>query len=180
MISVCFRFDDVSALGDPALERSVIEAFARFDVPLCVAPIPFVRSPSGEVVPLSRDSASHLIDAARRGIIEIAQHGHSHVHRGANIDGTCTEFAGLDRQEQASLIREGQQLLSSVFDRAIKGFVPPWNTYDRTTIAVLEEAGFEFVSAGWEVERATTIPIVPRTCDLRAAQSVIELSLIHI
>ena len=176
-VSVCFRFDDLSALSDQTLERSVIEVFARFDVPLCVAPIPFVRSPRGEVVPLSRDGASHLIEATRRGVIEIAQHGHSHVHRGPNIDGTRTEFAGLERAEQANLIREGQQLLSAVFERAIKAFVPPWNTYDRTTITVLEEAGFEFVSAGWEVEPASTVPIVPRTCDLRAARSAIERAL---
>ena len=177
MISVCFRFDDPSAISDHRLEAGIFDIFARLEVPLCVAPIPFARTVSGAVISLSPQNASHLIDAARAGIIEIAQHGHSHVHRGVDARGVHSEFAGVAAAEQARLIEEGREHLSSMFSHRINGFVPPWNTYDLATAQALDEAGFEFLSAGWEVLNYGKLAIVPRTCTLRNARSAIEKAL---
>jgi peptidoglycan/xylan/chitin deacetylase (PgdA/CDA1 family) len=177
MISVCFRFDDPSAISDHSLEEGIFDMFARLDVPLCVAPIPFSRTAGGEVVPLSQQNASHLIDAAKAGCIEIAQHGHSHVHRGVDARGVHSEFAGVPAIEQTRLISDGLEHLSSVFSCRIRGFVPPWNTYDRSTVQALDEAGFEFLSAGWEVLNSGKLVIVPRTCTLRSARSALERAL---
>ncbi|HXX84730.1 MAG TPA: DUF2334 domain-containing protein, partial [Casimicrobiaceae bacterium] len=174
MISVCFRFDDPSALSDHALERRIFEVFSRFEVPLCVAAIPFACTRSGEPVPLTSHNAPHLIEASQRGVIEVAQHGHSHLPRSQDNKGGRSEFAGLEAAEQARLIQEGRQHPSALFGHAIRGFVPPWNTYDSTTARVLEEAGFEFLSAGWDFHRAGALPIVPRTCSLRDARCAIE------
>jgi hypothetical protein len=68
--------------------------------------------------------------------------------------------------------------LAGVFHQRIKGFVPPWNTYDRTTVQVLDELGFEFLSAGWEVCRSGTLPEVPRTCTLANARRAVEGALL--
>jgi peptidoglycan/xylan/chitin deacetylase (PgdA/CDA1 family) len=178
MISVCFRFDDPSAISDHELERRIFDIFSGFDVPLCVAAIPFARTRSGESVPLSPENAAHLIDASKAGVVEIAQHGHSHIQRGHDANGAHSEFAGVAAAEQTRLIREGMEHLAGVFHQRIKGFVPPWNTYDRTTIQVLDELGFEFVSAGWEVCKSGTLPEVPRTCTLGTARRAIESALL--
>ena len=51
-------------------------------------------------VPLSSQNATHLFDAARGGNIEIALHGHSHLHRGNDARGRRTEFSGLTPSER--------------------------------------------------------------------------------
>ncbi len=178
MISVCFRFDDPSATSDHKLEQEVFEIFARFDVPLCVATIPFARSPAGELVRLSTQNALHLLDASRAGVIEIAQHGHSHISRAPAGRRIRSEFAGLPASEQMRLIREGMEHLESVFDHRIKGFVPPWNSYDRVTAQALDEAGFQFLSIGKEVGqdliRFGTLPVICGTGGLLRARPAIE------
>jgi len=172
VVSICFRFDDASAKSDHQLEHKVFDVFARFNVPLCVAVVPFAGA--GEPVPLSPQNAAHLFDAARAGVIEIALHGHSHRHRGNDVRGRRTEFSGLHPAEQTRLIQEGTQHLASAFNRRIRGFVPPWNTYDASTTQALVEAGFEFLSAGFEVFRHGRLPVVPITCTLGTARIAIE------
>jgi peptidoglycan/xylan/chitin deacetylase (PgdA/CDA1 family) len=174
MISVCFRFDDPSATSDHALERRIVEIFARRDVPLCVAAIPFSRAIGGESIPLSAQNAAHLVEAAGAGVVEIAQHGHSHIRRGSDARGMRSEFAGVPAAEQVRLIREGMEHLASLFSCHIKGFVPPWNTYDQSTVRAVDEAGFQYLSAGDEVLASRTVAIVPRTCTLRTVRSVLE------
>jgi len=173
MINVCFRFDDPSPTSDHELERRILEIFARHVVPLCVAVIPFTRR-GGDVVALSRECAGHLLDALHAGRIEVAQHGHTHLPRGIDRRGAQSEFAGLPVAQQSRLIAEGSEWLASVFGSTARGFVPPWNTYDRGTAQALDQAGFEFLSAGEDVIRFGRLAVVPRTCTLRDARTTVE------
>ena len=177
MISVSFRFDDPSPAGDKELEKRVLEIFARRSIPLCVATIPFARAPGGEPLELSRQNASHLLDALQAGTIEIAQHGHSQFHRGTTARGVPSEFFGISLAEQTRLIKEGMAHMTSFFEHQIKGFVPPWNTYDQLTMQALVAAGFEFVSAGPEIVKFDSLPVVPATCTLHNARRVAERAL---
>ena len=173
MVAICFRFDDASAKSDHNLERKVFDVFARHHVPLCVAVIPFA-GPAGKPAPLSSQNAAHLFEAARAGVIEIALHGHSHLQRGHDARGRRTEFSGLPPSDQTRLIREGMQHAESAFGQRIQGFVPPWNTYDASTALALAEAGFEFLSAGFDVFRYGRLPVVPITCTLSTARNAIQ------
>jgi peptidoglycan/xylan/chitin deacetylase (PgdA/CDA1 family) len=174
MISICFRFDDPSATSDHDLERKILEIFAQRHVPLCVAAIPFTRASNREPVPLSGQNAAHLLEAERAGAIEIAQHGHSHLRRGANQRGVRSEFAGVPAVDQTRLIGEGRKHLATVLGHDVSGFVPPWNTYDQSTMQAVAAAGFEFLSAGPEVVPFGTLPVVPATCSLRDARRAAE------
>jgi peptidoglycan/xylan/chitin deacetylase (PgdA/CDA1 family) len=174
MITVCFRFDDPSAVSDHALERRIFDIFARRGVPLCVAVVPFARRGEADHVPVSPENVDHLIRASRERVIEVAQHGHSHIPRGADSLGRHSEFAGVAFGEQARLIGEGERLLTAVFGKRIEGFVPPWNTYDRLTAQALDEAGFVFLSAGSEGGGSGELTIIPRTCTLREAHDVLQ------
>jgi peptidoglycan/xylan/chitin deacetylase (PgdA/CDA1 family) len=173
MLSVCFRLDDPSPVGDKEVEHSILESFARREIPLCVATIPFANEPNGRALALSRQNAGHLVDASRKGSIEIAQHGHSH-RRGTTDRGAPSEFFGVPFEEQSRLIREGNAHLAALFDRRITGFVPPWNTYDHSTLRALAMAGFEFLSAGPEFIKSGALPIVPATCSLHNARRAAE------
>jgi hypothetical protein len=64
--------------------------------------------------------------------------------------------------------------LAALFERRIKGFVPPWNTYDHATLRALVAAGFEFLSAGPEIVKFGTLAVVPATCTLRNARQAVE------
>jgi predicted deacetylase len=177
MTSVCFRFDDPSAISDHSLEQEILDVFAEQGASVCVAAIPFARGADGETVPLSPRNATHLVDAARASLVEIAQHGHSHVQRGVDAKGRRSEFAGVPYEEQVRLIAEGARQLSATFNVDVAGFVPPWNTYDHETVRALTEAAFAFLSAGDEVIRSEALPMVPRTCTLRNARDVIDRAL---
>ena len=174
MISVCFRLDDPSPVGDKEVERNILDIFARRDIPLCVAAIPFARTADGSAILLSRQNAGHLVDASREGTIEIAQHGHSQVRRGTTDRGAPSEFFGVPFEEQSRLITEGSAHLAALFERRIRGFVPPWNTYDHSTLRALAVAGFECLSAGPEFIKFDPLPVVPATCSLHNARRAIE------
>ena len=159
MISVCFRLDDPSPVGDKEVERRILEIFAERDIPLCVATIPFAKSRDGDAILLSRQNAGHLVEASRAGTIEIVQHGHSQHRRGTTNRGAPSEFYGVTFEEQSRLITEGTLHLAALFERRIKGFVPPWNTYDHSTLRALAMAGFEFLSAGPDIVTPGALPI---------------------
>jgi peptidoglycan/xylan/chitin deacetylase (PgdA/CDA1 family) len=174
LISVCFRFDDPSPIGDRGVECRILESFSRRHIPLCVATIPFARAADGTTILLSRQNAGHLIEAAREETIEIAQHGHSHLRARATDRGAPSEFFGIPFEEQYRLITEGQAHLAALFERRIKGFVPPWNSYDGSTLRAVFMAGFEFLSAGLEIVKPGTLPIVPATCALHNVRRALE------
>jgi len=174
VISLCFRLDDPSPVGDKEVERKVFQIFARRHIPLSVATIPFARAADGRVIVLSRQNAGHLLDAARMGTIEIVQHGHSQLRRGTTDRGMPTEFFGVPFEEQSRLVKEGRMHLAALFQRRIEGFVPPWNTYDGSTLRALAMAGFEFLSAGPETVDLGTLSAVPATCTLRNARKALE------
>ena len=85
-----------------------------------------------------------------------------------------SEFFGVPFDEQSRLIAEGNAHLAALFGRRIKGFVPPWNTYDHSTLRALALAGFEFLSAGPEFIESDPLPVVPATCSLHNARQAVE------
>jgi len=174
VISICFRLDDPSPAGDKEVERGILEIFARRNIPLCVAAIPFAKTANGSVIVLSRQNAGHLVDASREGTIEIVQHGHSQIQRGTTDRGAPSEFFGVSFEEQSRLITEGMIHLAALFGRRMKGFVPPWNTYDDCTQRALAVAGFEFLSAGPELCKFATLPVVSATCTLHNVRRAVE------
>jgi hypothetical protein len=174
MLSVCFRYDDASATSDHKVEGGVFEIFGQHQFPLSVAAIPFKRLKRGETRSISEGNAPHLAHAVRAGIVELAQHGHSHLKRSADTRGGPSEFAGIALDEQAKLINEGKDHLEQMFGQRISGFVPPWNTYDCATVRALESVGFAFVSGGLEVQKCGALPAVPITSTLAEARSHVE------
>ena len=162
MIDVAIRFDDPSAVSDHGLERGVLHAMAMHDVCATFAVIPHAGQHA-----LSAGDVPHLVEARQSGRMEIAQHGFSHEPCQAEAS-LPSEFAGLDLVEQTKKIVAGRTTLGQVFGCAIPGFVPPFNTFDHITAAVLSEQGFLYLSAGSEHGSAESgrLTELPRTCQL--------------
>ena len=162
MIDVAIRFDDPSAVSDHALERGILHAMAMHDVCATFAVIPHAGQHA-----LSAGDVPHLVEARQSGRMEIAQHGFSHEPCQAEAS-LPSEFAGLDLVEQTKKIVTGRATLGQVFGCAIPGFVPPFNTFDHITAAVLSEQGFLYLSAGSEHGSAEPgrLTELPRTCQL--------------
>ena len=173
MIHVSFRFDDLSSLSDHVLEREILAAFTRHRVPLTAAVIPCSMHGDGTTSALNTDAASHVIEAYQLGIVEVAQHGHVHSANSRTDKGIPSEFAGLDARAQRERVELGGDILTRVFGARPTGFIPPWNTYDSTTVRVLVELKYRYVSGGWTIPQTSgLLATLPHTCwlhNLRAA-----------
>lgn len=143
---IAFRFDDPSVTSDQCIEQGVLEALQEYGACATFACIPF-RVVGGMRKAFSPSRAEPLIDAFRAGIIELAQHGHSHQNMCSRPP--FSEFVGRGATDQYSLLYEGLQELTTVFGERPRGFVPPWNTFDAVTLDSLNTLGFEWISSGW-------------------------------
>jgi len=164
MINVALRFDDPSITSDHKLEFEVIKICARYGVKINLAVIPF-KSIQKTIHPLTSIAAKHMIDAEKKGWIEISQHGYSHQKYKPSPAGP-SEFKHRPFKEQLNLLSEGKDLLDGIFKTKKRGFVPPWNTFDSNTMLAAKELDFDFISAGWETPynlKEHNIMVLPRT-----------------
>jgi peptidoglycan/xylan/chitin deacetylase (PgdA/CDA1 family) len=161
MIDVAIRFDDPSAISDHTLERALLRTMEAHGVCATFAVVPCAGQRT-----LQATDVPHLVAAQQRGTVEIAQHGFSHFD--ANTSSLPSELAGIDPASQTTKITLGRTVLEQVFGVPIQGFVPPFNTFDRHTAAVLSMQGFRYLSAGSEhgvIESKRLTPL-PRTCQI--------------
>lgn len=165
MIRLAFRLDDPSATSNQEIEARILESLARHGLCATFAAIPF-RGTREAPLPMTRERARAMREAVAHGVLDVALHGYS--HRDRNSGGHPSEFAGVPVARQLELIAAGKALLESVFEQPIRGFVPPWNSFDGATLAVLEEMGFSYLSSnmGHAPMRPTRLRMLPLTCHL--------------
>lgn len=168
MIQIALRFDDPSATSDHALEEGILKVLEQVGIPATFAVVPYSRGPDGEPVPITADNAPHLAAAAAARRIEVAQHGHAHQSQAITPEGVNSEFRGVPAQDQHRRLQAGRQVLGAAFKEPIRGFVPPWNTYDAATVALLEADGYGYLSAGMDYPRGLhpALRVLPHTCDI--------------
>jgi len=174
-IAVVFRYDDFSNWKSTAeFDAALIEAFRDHGMSATFSVIPFERQKGeGEdyyavvpkkVLPLTPEKTAILLDAMQAGTLEIALHGY--LHRETHPERPWTEFAGVPLSEQRRRIAEGKKSLEGQLNRKITLFVPPFNSYDAGTVQILEELGFETLSAGGlpAPEGDSALKFLPATC----------------
>jgi len=182
MITVVFRYDDFSARSDTALEKRLIDLFQRYRVPCVFGVVPFVCAgdeldPSGQqYLELSADKVELLRDGVASGTIEPALHGFHHQNYNPELDGRLREFAGLPFEEQHRRLRDGKEWLERICGTVVDTFIPPFNAYDRNTLAALGAAGFRILSAAMfdEADTDVTVALMPHSCSLLKARDAVE------
>ncbi|WP_413438373.1 DUF2334 domain-containing protein [Sulfuriferula sp. GW1] len=180
-INIVLRFDDPSPTTDHALEREIFTILGELDIPVTVGVVPFGID-TGGLVPLTRDNVSHLVAAHAKGIIEVAQHGYAHEHLTTTPKGSPSEFWDVPAEEQYRRIDEGHDQLAQTFGQPIRGFIPPWNTYDNTTLRHLAARGYEYLSscvATTPQRQFSPCCFVPRTCDIHQLRQAYAEALRH-
>ncbi len=179
---VCFRLDDPHARSNHALEASIFDIFRRFNLPLCIAVIPFNKGPGeDEIFPASQRTMPHVADGLQQRLLVLAQHGCDHIDASMGDSRTKSEFIGVRYSEQRERILMGREQLLEGFGQQVPGFVPPWNAFDKTTISILGELDFTFISASWHVPSGVpkaglhgeVVVIIPRTCNLNTLEACI-------
>jgi len=178
MINLVFRFDDPSPLTDHALERSVLEVLSQYRIPCTIAVTPFSRQ-GNDLIGLDAKNASHLLDAHQNGAIDIALHGYLHEVRSIDAFGRPSEFYGLPRVEQETMIINGRRHMETLFGITLAGFVPPFNSHDANTENILDEHGFQYISADWDVPSGkwSHLITIPRTCQIAQVRMAAEQAL---
>ena len=180
MLTVFFRYDDFSELSPRPVDCGVAEAFHRNALVCTFAVIPVVTSGSfrdpdrSDGIALSPTTASWLKTMRDVGCLEIALHGYH--HRSERNSQPCSEFAGVPAEVQRHRLSSGKQMLEQITGQAVRVFVPPWNTYDATTVATLSGLGISCLSAN---RYGPALPVadlcyVPITIDLSQLRSAIE------
>lgn len=181
IIRIVFRYDDCSARSSLAVERGLVDAFARCGAQVTIGIIPFVcagdqRDPGAQPrLPLPSAKAAFLERSAAEGHVEIALHGHRHQCWSAQVLG---EFAGLPLQEQRARLREGRSELEARTQARVLTFIPPWNAYDAETLRAMEATGLRCLSASLRgpFPRYSPVTWLPHTCWLQGISQAVSVS----
>jgi len=142
-IKIVFRFDDYK-IHPNKFNDSLIDEFSKNNIPLNLAVIPF----DDDSKPFHSDTLQ--VNRLKRGIksnlIDIQVHGFNHKR----YKKVTTEFSGLSFNDQYLKIQKAKKYLDSLLDIDISTFIPPWNSYDSSTLKALELLKFSCISAGKE------------------------------
>jgi peptidoglycan/xylan/chitin deacetylase (PgdA/CDA1 family) len=178
-ITVIFRFDDYCRVSS-RVGTELLALFQKHHIPCTYGVIPYA---SGELSanpancePIDRETAGRLDDAVQSGLVEVALHGFTHSANAAvpasTRSGGSSEFSGLDYSTQLRMLSAGRSTLESLYHVGVTTFVPPWNSYDESTLRALDGLGFEVISASSDRYSVTAgghtqrLGFLPCTCDL--------------
>jgi len=159
-----FRFDDYPN-KQKEVQEQLIRLFVDKDTPVTIAVIP---DRLAEYSP----SACEFLRTLQDSQCEIALHGFSHRSH-APKRAHPSEFHGLPQDKQQELVAAGLNVFRDALHVSPWTFVPPANSYDETTVRVLEESGIRCLSAGVglcaapleEIDHRSLL-CLPASCDL--------------
>jgi uncharacterized protein len=124
--------------------RSILDALSPLlasKVSAAVVPYTWSVMPGSQ----ARDAIAELLT----GVDETVLHGFSHTRAGAlsplsKCLGGADELVGLPKSEIDRRIGEGQQILSSMFGRRSRGFIPPAWRFGSASLGLMAQHGIEF------------------------------------
>jgi peptidoglycan/xylan/chitin deacetylase (PgdA/CDA1 family) len=179
-VIVALRYDDYSNSSPTDFELRLIESLDRLRIPCTFGVIPFLehRDVRG-AKPLTPNKTDILRNIAHNDIFEIALHGYAHKELSENGRSKRSEFAGLGFAAQYKKISLGKIFLEQLIGEKVETFIPPWNSYDKNTLRVLEALEFQTISACNTVSvidpnAPPHFKFLPQTCSLRWLRSAIE------
>jgi peptidoglycan/xylan/chitin deacetylase (PgdA/CDA1 family) len=143
-----FRNDDPNPWTDVETLRTVTQIFIDQEVPLTHGIVPYDDF-TGSSLKYGHDLCDFYreIYADWPDMFEYALHGYHHEAE-TDFHGS-SEFGDLSQEEQEEKISTGAQILKDCTGERPVTFIPPFNTYDETTVDVLGHEGFDLVSGGW-------------------------------
>ena len=145
-----FRLDDY-VIGHGGMQDSLVELFVKHQIPLSVGIIPFEGN-SNQIRHHGLSQRTLILhNRIQNGSVEMMMHGFAHLDN--NFEGKSkstvgkSEFAGDSYKSQFQRLKSGKRFLDSLFEKEVKVFSPPWNTYDKNTLLALKDLGFTTISS---------------------------------
>jgi hypothetical protein len=180
-IKIVFRFDDYRLRSD-IVQDSIIYVFKKNRIPICLGIIPFDFD--GLIYnQLNQEQLKDFKERISRNEVEIALHGFNHndnklIMKTFMKSSGPSEFVNLKYSDQFKKIQRGKTVLDSLLNTNINIFIPPFNSYDGTTLKVLDSLKFKVISASIEgSSRSGKISYIPFSLsDLTELTKVIESS----
>lgn len=153
MARFVIRLDDICPCMDHRKFQRAKSLFDQFDVRPLLGIVPENRDPELDVEDEYRNFWTDMLALHNRGW-SIAQHGCHHVYE-TDRSGILriqrrSEFAGIPIQQQREKLLLGRALLRQ-HGVQTDTFMPPSHSFDRNTIAALQECGFRCVTDGFGV-----------------------------
>lgn len=150
MAKYFFRLDDIAPNMNWNNFNSLIAIFKKHNIKPLIAVIPDNKDAELLKYPYNPDFWDIIDQLSSDGWI-IAQHGYRHLYKtkeggilGINKMG---EFSSLDFEVQKQMIKSGRDILKEKICEP-KIFIAPGHSFDRNTIRVLEENGYNSISDG--------------------------------
>ena len=181
-VTVFFRYDDYSESSPAAVDSGLISALQKSGLCATFGVIPAVTEgryhDAGErgTLPLGPAKIALLQQAVATGAVDVALHGWD--HRTISLSSaTHSEFVGLPFEKQLDKLQRGRDTLRQAVGVTTTVFVPPWNRYDRNTVAALSQLGFSAVSANrYGPAYDGNLKFVPITADMAELRRAIDLA----
>lgn len=142
---VIFRNDDLQPGYRTDTMRNVDQVFVDAGVPVTQGVVPAI---GGDHVDPDGEFCRYLRSRSERNpeTFEYALHGYRHEERTGFAGGS--EFGGVSRVDQQSMIDDGTAIVESCIGERPTTFIPPLDTYDESTAAATSSAGYRVISGG--------------------------------
>jgi predicted deacetylase len=145
------RWDDVSPFQDRKKFRSLVDLFVKYHIPAVLGVIPDNRDETIKFDNLNETKYVEELKELEKAGWEIALHGYRHLkntNKGGILNlNKASEFAGRTPDEQLTDLERGKKILTDYGFNTVT-FIPPWHSYDLTTLMALSKTGFRLLSDG--------------------------------
>lgn len=150
-MKIAVRMDDITPDMDWKSFEAFTGMFARYGITPLLGIVPSNEDPKLKIQNPEPGFAEKMKELQKRGYV-LAMHGCHHLYStkkgGLFPLNPQSEFAGVPEEKQRRLLEEGKDILEKqgIYTDI---FMAPGHTLDRTTVKILRELGFSYVTDGF-------------------------------
>lgn len=170
-LKLIFRFDDFILIEDD-FYNSLLDIFSKNNIPINLGIIPYDAN-NLPISGINPASLNKIKSGTEKKLIDIQLHGYNHVSNDAR---NLSEFYRRSKNDQYDRIKKGKNYLDNLFGININTFIPPWNSYDKNTLAVLKSLNFSCISGNIKgLSSSSKIKYLPYTYEnFRELKNIIK------
>jgi len=150
-MKIAVRLDDITPDMDWEKFRRLESLLDQYHIAPLLGIVPDNQDDNLKRNPAMTDFERQIKQWEAKGWV-LAMHGWKHIY--TTKKGGCfplnnfSEFAGVPKDKQREMIYDGREKLQQLGIRA-NVFMAPAHSFDKNTLAVLKEAGFQYITDGF-------------------------------
>jgi peptidoglycan/xylan/chitin deacetylase (PgdA/CDA1 family) len=126
---VAFRLDNVQDFWLNDVQNTILDTFDKKGVPLTISIL-------GKFIGDDPKAVDHIKEILQNNQLRLANRGWEYV-----------DHTAYDLQKQQASIKQTNDKISTIFDKRVTIFVPPYDTFNKNTIEAARQTGMTFLSA---------------------------------